>query len=314
MVCGRSPSIRPSRFFQSLGLTPAARTAIRTWPGPGCGSGRSTISRTSGPPNWLKRAAFIVRPDLDPGCRAQVVTSLTVKAVCREHAAHCVLVYELRRSREVCPQRDAAAGGLVGAGWCCRCAGLRSGAAVRKDAELVPLWVGKYDPALIARLADVGVPGTQAKQAADLFVLLPVGWVDVEVEPVLDGLALGHVRECQRRWHGAKAVPAFRHHGGADCDHSVVFVLHLVVKDRAPEPGETAGIGTVDRKLGELTGHIGTSQSGSGSAQGHTLIAVLGGEVPRVVCAFAEGLAGSHGPAPQLNPLPESLPHSRLTY
>jgi len=36
---------------------------------------------------------------------------------------------------------------------------LRSGAAVRKDAELVPLWVGKYDPALIA-LADVGVPGT----------------------------------------------------------------------------------------------------------------------------------------------------------
>jgi hypothetical protein len=51
--------------------------------------------------------------------------------------------------------------------------GLRSGAAVRKDAELVPLWVGKYDPALIA-LADVGVPGTQVEQATDLFVLLPV--------------------------------------------------------------------------------------------------------------------------------------------
>jgi hypothetical protein len=34
--------------------------------------------------------------------------------------------------------------------------GLRSGAAAREDAELVPLWVGKYDPALIA-LADVGV-------------------------------------------------------------------------------------------------------------------------------------------------------------
>ena len=41
-----------------------------------------------------------------------------------------------------------------------RCAAFRSGAAVRKDAELVPLWVGKYDPALIAGLADVGVPGT----------------------------------------------------------------------------------------------------------------------------------------------------------
>jgi hypothetical protein len=32
--------------------------------------------------------------------------------------------------------------------------------AIRKDAELVPLWVGKYDPALITCLADVSVPGT----------------------------------------------------------------------------------------------------------------------------------------------------------
>jgi hypothetical protein len=38
--------------------------------------------------------------------------------------------------------------------------GLRSGAAAREDAELVPLWVGKYDPAHIIALADVGVPGT----------------------------------------------------------------------------------------------------------------------------------------------------------
>jgi len=36
---------------------------------------------------------------------------------------------------------------------------LRSGAAGRKDAELVPLWVGEHDPADIA-LADVGVSGT----------------------------------------------------------------------------------------------------------------------------------------------------------
>ena len=106
----------------------------------------------------------------------------------------------------------------------------RSGATVRKDAELVPLWVGKYNPAHIA-LADVGVSSTKVEQATDLFVLLPIGWVDVEVEPVLDGLAFGHVRECQRRWHRAKAVLAFRHHGGTDRDGSVVFVLHLVVKD-----------------------------------------------------------------------------------
>src|SRR5690349_21620200 len=69
MGCGSSPSIRPLRFFQLLGLTPAARTTIRTWPGPGCGSGTSTISRTSGPPKWLIRTAFNIRSDLDTGCR-----------------------------------------------------------------------------------------------------------------------------------------------------------------------------------------------------------------------------------------------------
>jgi hypothetical protein len=37
--------------------------------------------------------------------------------------------------------------------------GHRSWAALRKDTELVPLWVGKFDPALIA-LADVGVSST----------------------------------------------------------------------------------------------------------------------------------------------------------
>ena len=56
-------------------VDPAARTAIRTWPGPGCGSGRSTISRTSGPPNWLNLTAFIIRSDLDPlENRIRVVT------------------------------------------------------------------------------------------------------------------------------------------------------------------------------------------------------------------------------------------------
>jgi hypothetical protein len=64
-----------------------------------------------------------------------------------------------------------------------------SGTAVGKDAELVSLWVGKYDPADIA-LADADVSSTEVEQATDLFVLVPVGWVDVEVDPVLDGLAL----------------------------------------------------------------------------------------------------------------------------
>src|SRR5262249_30595476 len=155
------------------------------------------------------------------------------------------------------------------------------------------LRVGKYDPALIACLADVGVSSTQIEQATDLFVLLPVGWVDVEMEPVLDGLSLGHVRECQRRWHWTGVLLAFRHQRGANCDNSVVFVLHLVVKDRAPEPGETAGIGTVDRKVGELTGHVRTSRASGGSAKGHTLIAVSDGEVSSAWRAFVEGLVGS---------------------
>src|SRR5262249_11074445 len=54
-----------------------------------------------------------------------------------------------------CRERGWATGSRPGA-----VCGLRSGATARKDAELVPLWVGKYDPALIACLADVGVPST----------------------------------------------------------------------------------------------------------------------------------------------------------
>ena len=34
---------------------------------------------------------------------------------------------------------------------------LRSGAAACKDAELVALWVGKYDPARVVALTDVGM-------------------------------------------------------------------------------------------------------------------------------------------------------------
>ena len=69
----------------------------------------------------------------------------------------------------------------------------RSGAAAREDAEFVPLRVGKYDPTLVA-LADVGVPSTEIEQATDLFILVSVGWIDVEVQPVLDGLGLGDAR------------------------------------------------------------------------------------------------------------------------
>jgi hypothetical protein len=147
-------------------------------------------------------------------------------------------------------------------------------AAAGQDAELVALWVGKDNPALLAGLADVGVPGTKAEQAADLFILPRAGRAEVQVEPVLAGLALGHAGECQRRRHGAAMVVAVSHPRGANRDGFVVFVLHLVVEGRAPEPGETAGIGTVDREFGEPTGHARTSRSTSGSANGHTPIGI----------------------------------------
>jgi hypothetical protein len=50
---GLPPDMTPEMAFQSIGFTLAARTAIRTWPGPGCGSGASHHSRTSGPPYAL---------------------------------------------------------------------------------------------------------------------------------------------------------------------------------------------------------------------------------------------------------------------
>ena len=52
-----SPGTEPCRTFQSNGLTPAARTARRTWPGPGASSPISATWRTSVAPCSLNRAA-----------------------------------------------------------------------------------------------------------------------------------------------------------------------------------------------------------------------------------------------------------------
>ncbi len=51
---GRSRGIisrmKPCMIFESIGLTPAARTAMRTCPGPALGAGASTTRSTSVPP------------------------------------------------------------------------------------------------------------------------------------------------------------------------------------------------------------------------------------------------------------------------
>jgi hypothetical protein len=51
----------PLRCLKSIGFTPAARTAIRICPGPGCGSSMSATCRTSGPPYSSYTTAFISR-------------------------------------------------------------------------------------------------------------------------------------------------------------------------------------------------------------------------------------------------------------
>lgn len=94
-------------------------------------------------------------------------------------------------------------------------------------------------PALIARLADAGVPGTQVEQATDLFVLPPVGWVDVEMEPVLDGLAPGTLANVKTWWHRAKAVPGTEHQDRARPPGSAQSITSSARITRA---GRCAGI------------------------------------------------------------------------
>ncbi len=58
---------RPDRSTVSVGFTVAAATRIRTSPGPGSGTGFSTIWRTSGPPNSVMPTARMVASRLGEG-------------------------------------------------------------------------------------------------------------------------------------------------------------------------------------------------------------------------------------------------------
>jgi hypothetical protein len=53
------PENRPATFFTSLGLIAAAFTLTSASPSPGSGRGISSIRRTDGGPNSLKRKAFM---------------------------------------------------------------------------------------------------------------------------------------------------------------------------------------------------------------------------------------------------------------
>src|SRR5258708_8374960 len=62
-VC-RPAQLPSARLPASTGLTPAALTAIRTWPGPGTGSGTSARRSCSGPPNSVTITAFMAHSPL----------------------------------------------------------------------------------------------------------------------------------------------------------------------------------------------------------------------------------------------------------
>ena len=154
--------------------------------------------------------------------------------------------------------------------------GLRSGAAVREDAELVPPGSARTTQLTSPWPTSACRAPRSSRRRTCWSCSLSVG--RGRGGACSDGLGLGHLREGRRRWHRAKVVLAFRRRRGTNGDDSVVFVLDLVGKDRTPEPGETVGIGTVDRELGGLAGHVRTSRSRSGSANGHVLMAVFDGE------------------------------------
>src|SRR5436190_10054915 len=81
----RSPAHPPSaRFPASTGLTPAARTATRTCPGPATGSATRPIRSCSGPPNSLTSTA-LTEVSFFPGVSAAVLVIVPGRSVGPAH-------------------------------------------------------------------------------------------------------------------------------------------------------------------------------------------------------------------------------------
>src|ERR1700730_720429 len=84
----RSPAHPPSaRFPASTGLTPAARTATRTWPGPATGSATRPIRSCSGPPNSLTSTALTEVPFFS-GASAAALVIVPGRSVGPAHHRH----------------------------------------------------------------------------------------------------------------------------------------------------------------------------------------------------------------------------------
>ena len=118
-----------------------------------------------------------------------------------------------------------------------------------QQAELVALRVGQHVPGLGPGLSDLDGPGAEREQPGQLGGLVPVGRVDVQVQPQLLPLGLGAQAEDQRRLRPAEAGP------GPDL-HPVVGPAQLhVVEHLRPERGQPVGVRAVQHQLGDPARH-----------------------------------------------------------
>ncbi len=128
--------------------------------------------------------------------------------------------------------------------------GLEPGA---QQAEFVALGVGQDVPALGARLADVGGPGTEREQPLQFGVLVAVDGVDVDVQPEVRGPRIAGTAE-DEGWLRAAEAGVWR----TDLDAAVILPAEFdVAEDVAPESGEQVWVGGVDDELADAACHAG---------------------------------------------------------
>jgi hypothetical protein len=125
-----------------------------------------------------------------------------------------------------------------------------------QDIELVALGIGHDHPAPAGALTHVHFGGTEAEQSGHLVVGAAVDRADVEVKPVLHGLALGHLYEHQSGRHLAGPDLLDGRYPGADLDLALCPLDHLEVQDLTPEGRESLRIVAVNDQLGEPTCHV----------------------------------------------------------
>jgi hypothetical protein len=113
-----------------------------------------------------------------------------------------------------------------------------------EHAELVALGIDEHDPCRVETLPDVAAPRAERDDSLDLGIKFVR--VQVDVQPILDGLVLGHGDEAQ-----ARIAVLVR----AD-DYLVIGLKQdLLVENRRPEPGDGSRIARVDDELVETDGH-----------------------------------------------------------